>query len=124
MADDFSTLNRQADALREQSLFNDALRFYERAFRAAGGSEVQRLWVRFWMGECLRLLGRYPEALTWLGELYVETRNRPEAHELAFQALHSQVEAFRRLQQSEGIETEGNLHKRLEVIDEGAGCGT
>jgi tetratricopeptide (TPR) repeat protein len=119
MAEDFSTLEQQADALRDQSLYNDALRFYERAFKAAGGSEVERLWVRYWMGDCLEVLGRYSEALTWLGELYVETRNRPEMYELAFRALFVQVEAFRHLQRSEGIETEENLHKRLEVIDEG-----
>jgi tetratricopeptide (TPR) repeat protein len=117
--DEFDELIAQADSLREAGLYADALRLYERALRGSGGGNRERLWARNWAGVCLRLAGRYPEALIRMGELYLETYNQAETYELAFRSLLEQLESISALQRSNDTATDENLKKRLDMVEEG-----
>jgi tetratricopeptide (TPR) repeat protein len=99
--DEFEIFYRQANKLREADLYSDALLLYERALRAAGGTDLDRLWARYWVSDCLSLLGRATEAIALQSELYLECWNRPESYEIAFRALFGQIDALVELQWGE-----------------------
>jgi tetratricopeptide (TPR) repeat protein len=119
-SDNFDTLYRQADKLRDMSRHQDAAALYERALRAPGGMEEDRFWAKYWWAESLTILGRGPEALAHYGELYAATKDRVEFHELAYRAFFSQIQELWVIQQDLGTKTETvNVNKRLELIAEG-----
>jgi tetratricopeptide (TPR) repeat protein len=117
--EDFETLNRLARNLREASRFVDAAALFERALRATGGTERDRLWAKFSLGECLRLSGRFTEALANFGEVYAAARDRVEFHELAYRSFYGQIETLRLIQEAGETETQANLTRRLELVEEG-----
>ena len=118
-SDNFDTLYRQADKLRDMSRHQDAAALYERALRAPGGMEEDRFWAKYWWAESLIILGRGPEALAHYGELYAATKDRVEFHELAYRAFFSQIQELWVIQQDLGTKTETvNVNKRLELIAE------
>jgi tetratricopeptide (TPR) repeat protein len=116
-ADEFETVYQQAERLREASLYADALLLYERALRAPGGSDLDRLSAKFWASECLSLLGRATEAIALQSELYLECWNRPEFYKIAFYALYRQIEALVDLQWGELSTTKATA--LLKLADDG-----
>jgi tetratricopeptide (TPR) repeat protein len=116
-ADEFETLYQQANKLREASLYSDALLLYERALRAPGGSDLDRLWARYWASDCLFFLGRATETIALQSELYLECWNRPESYEIAFRALFGQIDTLVRLQPSDLSTTKATA--LLKLADDG-----
>jgi len=117
--EEFKTLYRRAKDFRDIDRYADAATLYERALRTTGGTEEERLWAKHGLGDCFYTLGQYTEALAHYGEVYVTAKEQAEFHELAYHSFYSQIEILRKLQEAERTETNANLNKRLELVEEG-----
>jgi len=118
--EDCDDLYHQARDLYEASRFADAAVLYERALQAHGSTEENRLRAKFWLGDCFRLLGRYPEALAHYDDVYASVRDRKEFHELAYYSYSFQIIVLRLIQEAEETnEHPVNLTRRLELVEKG-----
>ena len=117
-SDGFDTLCSRADGFYTDSRFADAALLFERALKVTGGTKEERFWAKNLLGVCLKVLGRYTEALAYSGEVYSEAKDS-EHHENAIYSLINQIECFRYLQESQETETHFNLSRRKELIEEG-----
>ncbi|MBE2193411.1 MAG: hypothetical protein IAE83_04480 [Anaerolinea sp.] len=61
MMNEQQDLKRQAEALRDKKQFSEAAAIYEKLWTAQG--QTPDIWVGWGYGQCLRKLGRSPEAL-------------------------------------------------------------
>lgn len=93
----FDTLYGRAEDFRDAGRYADAAVLYERALKTTGGTEERRLWARYWLGVCLKMLGRYTEAIAYHGEVYTEAKAQGH-HELTYRSLVDQINSLRFLQ--------------------------
>ena len=94
--DDFNALSKQAHKLRVAGRTAEALALFEKASRAKGGSDFDRLSVTLSISECCLFLGETLRAIELQRELYRECVHRPAFQEIAFRGLfllvHSAVQ--------------------------------
>lgn len=114
----FEELYQLAKQFRESSRFQDAADFYYRALHTNGVTAKQRLWVKFGLSDSLRMTGRHIEAITYLGELYIDAMNQSDL-EYAYDALYMKIDTIRCIEESQGTETPENFDRRLKMIEDG-----
>jgi tetratricopeptide (TPR) repeat protein len=115
---DFEVLYQLADEFHDSSRFQDAANLFERALHAKGGTTKQRLDAKYGLCDCLRMLGRYTEAIAYLGELYIEALDQSD-YEYAYHALYQKIDTIRCIEESQERETPKNLKRRLKMIEDG-----
>ena len=117
-SDEFDMLYSRAKDFRNAGRYADSAVLLERALKATGCTEEKRLWARYWLGVCFKMLGRLTEAIAYFGEVYTEA-NDSKHHELTYRSLLDQIVSLGLLQEIQQTETHTNLNKRKEIIEEG-----
>jgi|GEM_PF-6005752 len=116
---EFYTVYDLAKELWGQSRYESALWMFERALMIEGGDNNKRLWAKYWLADCNRMMGRYPKALAILGEIYIELRDKPEHRELAYRCLYDQIDCAIEIREYFESSEKTGLDNILGLIEEG-----
>ncbi|MEW6533584.1 MAG: hypothetical protein AB1473_22340 [Thermodesulfobacteriota bacterium] len=118
MRDNFGNLFLRAQILKAQSKYEDAAELLERLLRVTVYDPLGRYTAQAELAHCCIMLGRFPEAMAHLGEVYACTKDNPTARALAFWAYVQQIETLRCMQEALGNETEANVGLRVRLIED------
>ena len=116
---EFYTVYDLAKELWGQSRYESALWMFERALMIEGGDNNKRLWAKYWLADCNRMMGRYPKALAILGEIYIELRDKTGHRELAYRCLFDQISCAISIREYLGSIEKTGSDNILGLIEEG-----
>ncbi len=84
--DTYRNLYREGRLLYNASRFGDAATLFRRAMEVQDTSAPKDIHAKFWLGNSLKLIGDYREAIVCLGEVYVDCKDDPGD---SYYAMHS-----------------------------------
>jgi tetratricopeptide (TPR) repeat protein len=112
-------LHQKAEHLKAYSKYKDAAALLEQALGADVTGSLNRYEAQMELAHCCIMLGRFPEAMAHLGEVYAATKGNPLMRYQSFWAYVQQIETLRCMQEAQGNETEANVGLRLRLIEDG-----
>jgi tetratricopeptide (TPR) repeat protein len=114
-----AALHAKAEHLKAYSAYKDAAAALEKGLGTEAAGSLTNYDAKIALAHCYIMLGRFPEAMTHLGEVYAQTRNDPDLLSLSFWAYVQQIETLRCVQEALGNETEANVGLRLRLVGDG-----
>jgi hypothetical protein len=112
-------LQQKAGHLKTHSKYKDAAALLEQALSGDLAESLYRYQAQMELAHCCIMLGRFPEAMAHLGEVYAATKGNPLLRYQSFWAYVQQIETLRCMQEAQGTETEANVGLRLRLIEDG-----
>jgi tetratricopeptide (TPR) repeat protein len=112
-------LQQKAGHLQTHSKYKDAAALLEQALSGDLAESLYRYEAQMELAHCCIMLGRFPEAMAHLGEVYAATKGNPLLRYQSFWAYVQQIETLRCMQEAQGNETEANVGLRLRLIEDG-----